>query len=303
MRNLKAVTALSVLMSFAVVPAAMAGVISINNGDFSASQFYLSQTYGEIKDNNFNNLTDAGKIENSSNPIGASTQSFTLNSSGSTMTSTAYAAQDGFGRVRASASATISNASSSLGYTTIGSYGMRTQAQFSSAQTPGQVVFNFAVSGTSSIAYGLGVMRLDFLADSSSSGSFFDVFGGSALHATGPGTFSFTYTGSTASPLDILFYAAAGVLIGSPDYPDAADGATFTDFVDFSHTFDLTSIDLFTADGTAITDWTMTDLATNQVVFNQNGRIEAAVPGPAGLGLLALGAAGLGVFARRRRIA
>jgi hypothetical protein len=299
MQKLKAVAV--AFAGLACAPAAMAEVLFINGGSDLAAQYYLSQTYGEIKDNNFNNLTDAGRIENSSAPVGPSNQSFTLSQSGSTMSATTSAALSGFAQVKASASATISNASSNLGYTSVASYGSRTQAQFSSAQTPGRVDFTFKVTGTSSVPYGLGVARLDFLADNSSSGSFFDVFGGSALHANGTGTFTFSYFGSTAGPLDLMFYAAAAVLLGDPDYPDAADGANFTSFVNFSNTFDLDEIALFTAGGDLIDDWTLTDLATNAVVFSQDGRIEATVPAPSALALLALGLAGIGATARRRK--
>lgn len=299
MQKLKAVT--FALAGLACAPAAMAEVLFINGGSDLAAQYYLSQTYGEIKDNNFNNLTDAGKIENSSTPVGASSQAFTLSQSGSSMSANTSAALSGFAQVKASASATISNASSNLGYTAVASYGMRTQGQFSAAQTPGRVDFTFKVTGTSSLPFGLGVARLDFLADNSSGGSFFDVFGGSALHANGPGTYTFTYIGSTAGPLDLMFYAAAAVLLGDPDYPDAADGANFTSFVNFANTFDLDEIALYTAGNELIEDWTLTDLANNQVVFNQDGRIEAPVPAPSALALLALGLAGIGAAVHRRK--
>lgn len=299
MRQVFAATSALALLSLPSV--AMADVIQINNGNILAAQYYLSQTYGEIKDNNFTNLTEAGKIENSSAPVAPSTQNFTLSQSGSTMSASTYAALSGFAQVKASASATISNASSNLGYTAIGSYGMRTQAQFSSAQTPGRVDFTFTITGNSAVPQGLGVSRLDFLADGSSDGNFFDVFGLSALHATGPGTYTFTYIGSTVGPLDLMFYAAAGVLLGSPDYPDAIDGTSFTSFVDFSNTFDLTEIALYTAGDELIADWTLTDLATNRVVFTQDGRVDTPVPVPSALALLALGLAGIGVSARRRR--
>jgi len=280
---------------------AQAVIVSVNNGNVLASQYYALQTYGEIKDNAGNNLQEGGLVHNDSVPIGPSNQNISLTESGSSLTSITSASLDGFARARTSASAQVGNASASLGYTSIGSYGFRTQAQFNSAQTPGRVVFNFNVTGSSSAPFGGANGRLDFLADGSASGSFYDVFGGSSLHATGSGSFQFTYIGSTAAPLDIMFYAASYALIGgNTGFPSASNGANFTTFANFSNTFDLTGIELYDENDLLIPEWTLTDLGVNAVVFDQNGRIEA-VPEPGSIALIMSGLTIIGMLRRRRR--
>ena len=297
MKQLRAVP--FVVAALAIAPAAHASLVFIENGNALAAQYYHVQTYGEIKDSNGNNLQDNGTIRSESAPIGPSSQSFTLSQSGSSLTSTTSAVMDGFARTRTSATAQITNASNIQGYTSVGSYGMRTQIQFNASQTPGRVVFNFGISGSASAPFGAAIDRLDFLARGSPSGSFFDVFGNGALHATGTGNFSFTYTGSTASPLDVLFYSAAAVLVGTSGFPSASNGANFTAFANFTSTFDLTSIQLYTVNDELIPEWTLTDLANNAVVFNQAGRIEA-IPEPGTLGLLAVGLTGLWIRRQQR---
>ncbi|MBI5720355.1 MAG: hypothetical protein HZC37_21985 [Burkholderiales bacterium] len=260
---------------------AAAAAITVNNGDPMAAQYYHSQAYGEIKDAAGNILAQGGRFANDSIPVGPAAESGSLGAGGSGLTYNTSATLDGFASARTFASADVSNAGAGYGYNVVGSQGSRTQASFSSAATPGRVEFNFDVSGTQSTPpYGITLGRLDFLARSFTpgAGSFFDVFGTDALHAVGAGSYTFTYVGSTASPLDILFYAAAGVV---QQYGSVPAGASYSGFADFASTFNLMSINLFTADGLRIDDWTLTDLATNQVVFDEDGRVTAQVPEPA----------------------
>lgn len=283
--------------------AASAAIIGINNGNPLAAQYYLSQAYGEIKDETGNNeLAGGGRTVNDSVPVGPANESGSLSASGSGLTYNTSATLGGFASATAYASISVTNSVAGFGYNAVASQGSRTQGYFSSTQTPGRVVFNFAISGNQSNSYDLALGRLDFLARAFTpgSGSYFDVFEPGALAAVGAGNYSFTYIGSTASPLDILFYAAAAVVTQEP-YGDVPGGVNFTAFADFASTFNLTSIELYEAGGQRITDWTLTDLATNQVVFDQDGRVTAQAPEPATIALLGLGLAGLGFTRRRRR--
>lgn len=288
----------------AVAPAAL---LEVRNGDPGDPRYYLLQAYAEIKSPADQVLDQGGAIRDDSIPTGAANENGNLGANGTGLNYGAFVSHDAFGYARTSASMQVSShIAANGGYNVVASAGSRTQAQFSSQATPGQVVFTFAVSGTESEPFGTALHRLDFLARpyQQGSGSFFDVFAPEALHELGPGTFQYTYTGSTANPLDILFYSASAVIVGLQDPASRglpANGASFTAFADYAHTVNLTDIDLFTASGDPITEWAMTDAESNALLFTQDGRV-SPVPVPAALWLFgtALAAA---VGASRRRAA
>lgn len=280
------VTALCAGLAFMPVQAA---VTSISQGDPNAAQYYSVQAYAEIKSAspNYNILDEGGFRGDAGSALSPAHQSGSLSGGGSTLNYSAQSALTGFAQAKASVSMSVGNAIANGGYNTVASQGSRTQAFFISAATPGRADFNFTLSGNSSSPYGLALGRLDFLARefTPGNGSWFDVFGSSALHADTPGNYTFTYSGSLAGALDILFYAAAGVVI--QDGATVPGGADFTAFANFADTFDLVSIDLFDTQDQRITEWGLTDVASNQIVFDQDGRVQASVPEPGTLALFA----------------
>jgi hypothetical protein len=271
-----------------------------------AAQYYSAQAYAELKNTSGEGLAGEGFTPSSSVPIATLAASGTLLSGGTSMGYSTFSAYDGFGYARASASIQVTNSSGFIGgYNAVASQGARTQVQLSAPVTPGRVEFTFAVTGNEFEPYGTALGRLDFLVRpfAAGNGSFFDVFlDPDARKYDGTGTFTYTYTGSIAGPVDILFYSAAGVFVGVDD-PDSLGlppvGSSFSLSSNYANTVNLREIAVFDEDGEPIPEWSLVDLATDEVVFTEAGRL-TPVPVPPALWLLGGALAGLGIRARRR---
>lgn len=240
----------SAVLVSGMTPAA-AAVLSWNFGNPADDQYFTAQGYAEIKSAGDVVLDDAGLRHNDSIPLYEVSESGILGANGTSVSYSAYATLDGFGLGRAAATLQVSDAINLNGaYNAVASLGSRTQVQFYSGDTPGQAVFNFSVTGTSVAPYGSAIGRMDFLARpfTSGSGSFFDVFTDpAAMNGTGPGNYSFTYIGSLANPLDVMFYSAAVVLIGLQDPANLGlppNGATFSASANYANSVTLTQAGL-----------------------------------------------------------
>jgi hypothetical protein len=302
--SIRSAFALSTLVLSAPLQAA---ILNFNFGNPSAAQYYSAQAYAELKGAGDQLLDSGGELRSNSVPVGTASTGGSLASGGTSMAWNTFSALDGFGLARTSASIAVTNANNNnlvAGYNAVASHGQRTQVQFFSQTVPGQVIFTFNVSGTEGTPYGTTLGRFDFLAKPyvPGSGSFFDVFlDPAATSWSGPGTYTYSYAGSIQAPLDLMFYAASGVLIGLQDpngrgLPPA--GASFSAFADYANTFDLAEIALLDENGDPIPEWTLVDLASGQEVFNQDGRL-TPVPAPAAAWLMLGALAGLSRLGRR----
>ncbi|GEM_PF-2863072 len=233
------------------------------------------------------------------------------NVNGATVSGTASSRYNGFFSARNSASLTINNVQAN-GYYIVGGQGSHTRVQFF---TPGALaersVFTWRVTGTGTTNAGMATGRLDFLAGAYDAGTSFDTLfdaGNGALSVYGPGTYTYTLPLLLDQPIDLFYWSSAFVEV-SQSTAASLLGGVISGSADFGNTFTLEKIDLYDANDNLITEWTMQDLSTGLIVFDQNGRTfaaGAAVPEPGTLTLALIGGLGLAAFhcrARRRAAA
>jgi hypothetical protein len=265
--------------------------------DISLSQTcYWGQAYAELKSVADVTLGSGGQIRSSAS------SPFTLNETGllsapcTNLNFNAIHQPRGLGLAGARASLGVSNSGNFGAYNVIASGGTRSQVRFLGygPTTPGRVDFNFNVSGNRSTPWGYAFPRLDFLVRpySITDSGLIDIFlDPRAFNTFVEGSYTYSYTGSIADPLDVLFWSGAGILIGINDplnHPFPTPGTSFSSQADCLSTFELESIALFDQNGDPINEWSLgewsvADDAAGAELFNsQLGRLPSApaVPGP-----------------------
>jgi len=105
----------------------------------------------------------------------------------------------------------------------------------------------------------------------------------------------------------LFYWSSASAQI---DPGDVAAGADVELTANFSNTFELVDVELFDINDNPISGWTLEDLTTNTIVFDENGRTSAiiaapplgpAVPEPSSWVLLAIGLTAAWSRARRAK--
>lgn len=288
------------------------------NGDSTVSPYYQVHTYSGLQDstgslpNSY--VINEGTLTSNNTGLGGQFQTNTFTANGATVTSTTSATPGGLFTSRNTASLQITNANAADGYYALGGYGTMSTVQFFSAQARAErATFTWRVTGQeSAVPPGSCVpstqtfdlcatARIDFSATSASNPDYFNLLygtGSNTLTAFGPGTYTYDIGGFALGDVITLGYWTSAFVQIRPG--QLAQGGDYTFTSNYANTFDLVGIDLFDANDTLITDWTLLDLQTGETVFDANGRVTAAVPEPESLALLGVGLLGIGLARRRR---
>jgi hypothetical protein len=179
------------------------------------------------------------------------------------------------------------------------------------ALTDPTAVYHWHMSGTSysvggnGLPLGVAETRLDFaVVERDSVGSVYDIFDPTQLPdgkllQFGFGQYDYNTAVEMGVPLDFLFWSSAFWQVEPNDLTSTPQDISGN--VDAPNTVALDSITLYNGDGSLVTDWSLKDVATGQVLFNEDGKV-ADVPEPGAVALLAgLSLSGAGLLTRRKR--
>lgn len=216
----------------------------------------------------------------------------------------AYTIAPGFFAAKNYAQLSVSNAQEQ-GYLIQSSHGTHSTVEFFSPDAlPVRSVFHWKVTGSasSSNASVYAGMQLRFLAGQYPTTGFYDFFALPGMYTDTVGNISYNLPLALNQPIDLFYHSVAFISINDTDAINVV-GDSFTAEADFANTFIMDRIDLYDSNNDLITNWSMTDLASGQVMFTQAGRTAAAngasAPEPGTLLFLALG--GTLVLVRRRQ--
>ncbi len=237
-------------------------------------------------------------------PFGSANGNFSAN--GANMSVVAWTSYSGQLASRNYASMTISNANVNDAYRVTAGQGSATRVSFSSQQAAAaSASFTFRVTGTefNPLNAGLSTSRLDFAATTDTSKTFNNLFDGSlGTPRYGPGTYTYNLpTLALGTPINLLFWSSAFTQINKGQVPQ---GSTFNMTADYGHTFVLEDVQLFDANNNKLSDWTLIDNVSNELLFDQSGRIAEvlAVPEPGSWAMLLAGLAVTAALVKRRRV-
>lgn len=313
----RACQALGALVIAFNLPAANAALIDIGGGDSTGTNFYRGLALV------WNNPNGSGGVDGNdlfgqsyTGNFGPGTvyASEAITRTGSTVYARSQAVSAGWYASRNYAEIDVRDLAAGNSYYAVGGTGSKTVLRVDDPSALAQrATFNWRVTGASTLPAGVtgdATSRLDFGWSTDPNSDWYDLFSNpTALNAVtylGAGNYSVTVPLVLGQPLYVHYWSSAFTQI---DPGEAPVGGDFLLRADFYSTFVLEDIVLFDADDNLLSDWTILDDDSGELLFDAAGRIAAieespplaaVVPLPGSVWLLLTA---VGAVAARKRIA